>query len=94
MFRGYLSIMDPIYRSCFIRDNFKCRHCGDRNAIHPHHVIYRSHRGKNEMNNIITLCAQCHLEGVHQGKLHIDIIEVLENDVVVKFTRLKGWKPK
>ena len=85
--------MDPIYLACFTRDHWKCRSCGDRNGLHPHHVVYQSHQGADTLNNLLTLCWQCHLEGLHQGKLIIDVVEVLEDDLVVKFTRLKGWKP-
>jgi 5-methylcytosine-specific restriction endonuclease McrA len=84
--------MLPIYLSCFKRDGFKCRHCYDRNGIHPHHVIYRSHQGPDELNNLLTLCWQCHAAH-HQGKLLIHVIEILENDLVVKFERMKGWIP-
>jgi 5-methylcytosine-specific restriction endonuclease McrA len=86
--------MRPIYLSCFRRDSYKCRHCGNRNGIHPHHVIYKSHGGKDELNNLITLCHQCHLEGVHKHKLEITVLDTTENDVVVSFKRLKNWIPK
>jgi type II secretory ATPase GspE/PulE/Tfp pilus assembly ATPase PilB-like protein len=85
--------MQPIYQRCFQRDGFKCRHCSDRNGIHPHHVIYRSQGGQDVLNNLITLCAQCHLIGIHQRNLILEVVEVLDNDVIVKFTRAKGWKP-
>jgi hypothetical protein len=86
--------MQPIYQRCFARDGWKCRHCQDRNGIHPHHVVYRSHQGPDALNNLITLCACCHLEGIHGGKLKLEVIEVLENDVIVKFTRVGKWKPQ
>jgi hypothetical protein len=85
--------MRPIYLSCFRRDGWSCRHCHDRSGLHPHHVIYKSHGGKDELNNLLTLCAQCHLQGVHGHKLEIEVIEILENDLVVKFKRLQNWKP-
>ena len=53
----------------------------------------RSHGGKDELNNLITLCPCCHLEGVHRVNLLIEVIEVLENDLIVKFTRKGNWKP-
>jgi HNH endonuclease len=84
--------MLPLYRRCFTRDEWKCRHCGDRNGIHPHHVIYQSHQGPNELTNLITLCAQCH-RAHHDGFLDIEVLWIITNDVVVKFTRKKGWKP-
>jgi len=74
------------------RDGFKCRHCRMRQGLHAHHVVYRSHQGPDELNNLITLCSACH-RGHHDGKLGIEIVEVLSRDVVVKFTRKSGWKP-
>jgi len=83
--------MDLIYRHCFTRDNFKCRHCSNRNGIHAHHVIFRSHGGLNLLNNLITLCHICH-RGLHDGKLLLEVLDKTDEDVVVSFTRLKGWK--
>ena len=85
--------MRPIYLSCFQRDGWKCRHYNDRSGLHPHHVIYKSHGGKDELNNLITLCHQCHLEGVHKHKLEITVLDKKIYNVVVSFKRLKGWKP-
>lgn len=81
-----------VSRACFVRDGWKCRHCSNRLALHPHHVVYKSHRGSDILNNLLTLCWQCH-SAHHEGKLSIEVLEVLENDLVVRFTRLKGWKP-
>lgn len=80
------------YDKVFQRDGYKCRHCRSRNGLHPHHVIYRSHGGHDTGNNILTLCFICH-KAHHDGFLAIDTLELLENDLVVKFTRLRGWKP-
>lgn len=85
--------MLPIYRSCFIRDGWKCRFCNNRNGIHPHHIILKSHGGLDKLNNLITLCAFCHLEGIHKKKLLLEVLQILENDVVVRFTRKGKWKP-
>ncbi len=79
----------------FIRDGWRCRdrNCNDRNALHPHHVVFKSHQGQDVMNNLLTLCWQCH-EAVHRRDLVVIVIEVLENDLVVKFQRLNGWRPR
>jgi 5-methylcytosine-specific restriction endonuclease McrA len=76
----------------FIRDDWKCRHCHERNGIDPHHVIYKSNGGKDEMNNLLTLCRRCH-DGVHQKHLEIIVSLVLEYDLIVKFWRKGNWKP-
>jgi 5-methylcytosine-specific restriction endonuclease McrA len=80
--------------SVFKRDRFKCRHCQSRNNLHPHHVIFKSHSGEDKLNNLITLCACCHMEGIHGSKLELQVVSVLENDLVVKFIRKGTWIPR
>lgn len=77
---------------CFRRDGWKCRHCRNRNGLHPHHVIYKSKGGQDVLNNLLTLCFICH-EAIHGRKLLLDILVVLKYDLIVKFTRKDGWKP-
>ena len=79
---------------CFERDNWRCRHCRDTSSLHPHHVIYKSHGGLDRLDNLITLCVQCHMEGIHAGNLDIEVLQLLEDDLRVKFIRKDGWKPK
>jgi len=81
-----------ISRACFARDGWKCRHCNNRSGLHPHHVIYQSQQGPDTLDNLITLCASCH-SGHHAGKLGIEITAKLKDNVIVRFTRAKGWKP-
>jgi 5-methylcytosine-specific restriction endonuclease McrA len=76
----------------YTRDNWKCRHCCDRSNLHPHHVIFRSQQGPDQLNNLLTLCAQCH-RALHDKKLEITVLDIKPADVVVSFKRLKGWKP-
>ena len=85
--------MRPIYLSCFQRDGWKCRHCNDRSGLHPHHIIFQSHQGPDELNNLITLCAQCHM-ALHADKLEMTVLDKKTYNVVVSFKRLKGWKPQ
>ena len=84
--------MLSIYQLCFKRDGYKCRHCNDR-TVHPHHIVFKSHGGKDELNNLITLCPSCHLEGIHGGKLIMTVLNKTEDDVVVLFERVGKWKP-
>lgn len=49
------------------RDNYTCQCCGKKNCqLQTHHIIYRSHGGSDDENNMITLCKECH-KGVHDG---------------------------
>ena len=51
-----------------------CIWCGHPSVggggLHLHHVIRRSQGGKNEVNNLVTLCFKCHTE-LHCGKKEI-----------------------
>lgn len=43
------------------RDGFKCMACGTTDTtLDVHHIIYLSHQGTNQQNNLITLCRTCH----------------------------------
>jgi len=53
------------------RDGFKCQHCGSKEHLEVHHIIYRSQGGTNNVNNLITLCHECH-QDVHKGNVKID----------------------
>ena len=46
------------------RDGWRCQKCGSMENLHVHHMKRRSQLGGDEMDNLITLCANCH------GKCH------------------------
>lgn len=51
------------------RDNYTCQCCGKKNCqLQTHHIIFRSHGGTDDEDNIITLCKECH-KGVHAGTI-------------------------
>lgn len=75
------------------RDGYKCRHCGYRQNLHAHHIVYRSEMGPDESWNLVTLCNACH-DGVHSNGLIIDETQPGKGaDSELTFTRLEGWKP-
>ena len=51
-------------RKAFERDNFTCQKCKiqDKTSrlLEAHHIIPLCYRGEDELNNIITLCSDCH----------------------------------
>lgn len=59
--------LDPkLKEEVLIRDDFKCRCCGKsfKNmlpAVTIHHVVQVSQGGRDEVNNLITVCSNCHL---------------------------------
>lgn len=87
-----MALSKELSHACFRRDGFKCRHCNNRNGLHPHHVVYKSQMGLDMLSNLLTLCACCH-RGHHDGFLHIEVIDFTEDNVVVRFTRKGNWKP-
>ena len=50
------------------RDRGCCQLCY-RQCIAPeyHHVIFRSQGGGDTVDNILTLCFDCHIRGIHGG---------------------------
>jgi 5-methylcytosine-specific restriction endonuclease McrA len=77
-------------RECFERDGWKCRHCRSREGLHPHHMIYKSAGGPDDLWNLCTLCYKCHRQH-HDGFLTITWGAAYGNGPV-QFTRLKGYR--
>lgn len=51
------------------RDNYTCQCCkAKKGTMHVHHIVYRSNGGSDKMNNLITLCEDCHKK-LHDGLL-------------------------
>jgi len=46
------------------RDSWRCQECGSMENLQVHHMKRRSQLGGDAMDNLITLCADCH------GKCH------------------------
>lgn len=49
------------------RDGHQCRHCGAATKLEVHHLTYERF-GKEQLNDLITLCKSCH-DGVHSGRI-------------------------
>lgn len=61
------------------RDNYTCQHCKTKKGtMQVHHIIYRSNGGSDKMNNLITLCEDCH------KRLHDDELKDFESKLVGK----------
>ena len=69
-------------KECFNRDGWRCRHCHTSHGLHPHHIVYRSHGGKDEIDNLVTLCWLCHQE-IHHGKLLMNVERNPEGEIVL-----------
>ena len=61
------------------RDSYTCQICGKTNVrLEVHHIIYRSQKGNNDENNLITLCESCH-SNIHNGKIKLSKKPKLSN---------------
>lgn len=55
--------------ACFNRDNYTCQYCKTKKGtMNAHHIIYRRNGGSDDLENLITLCENCH-ETLHKGLL-------------------------
>lgn len=52
---------ENLRKAVILRDNCKCRECGKSNCVlEVHHIVPRRNKGGNNLNNLITLCSECH----------------------------------
>lgn len=61
-----------------------CEICGVR-AVDIHHIVYRSRGGKNNIENLIALCRECHNK-VHSESISKIYLKTIHNN----FLRLTG----
>lgn len=52
---------EALRRQVLERDGWRCQSCGCQRDLHVHHVTSRSQLGHDASENLITLCAACHL---------------------------------
>lgn len=70
------------------RDNYRCRICGFREALHSHHIAPKSQGGKHDLANLITLCPNHHAL-VHAGLLkQTDLLKALKEPIHQKELKL------
>ena len=52
----------------FARDNYTCQCCAKSKdkILQTHHIIYRSNGGTDRVDNLITVCTDCHTSKNHQ----------------------------
>ena len=56
-----------------VRDNYTCQCCGKKNCrLEVHHIQFRSNGGSDDLENLITLCEDCH-KAVHLGKIGLKL---------------------
>ena len=53
------------------RDGYQCQYCKTKKKgtrLDVHHIIFRSHGGSDDAENLITLCHSCHV-ALHKGQI-------------------------
>lgn len=65
-----------------------CRVCRGR-GDHVHHIVYRSHGGKDIESNLILTCADCHRD-IH-AKLVLVSYEAANPAMTIRFERNVQW---
>lgn len=54
-----------------VRDDYTCQFCGKKNCrLEVHHIVFRRNGGSDNLENLITLCEDCH-KAVHLGKIEL-----------------------
>jgi hypothetical protein len=56
------SVPPGVRRQVLARDHHRCRMrgCGQTRFLEVHHLVPRKAGGKNNLDNLVTLCASCH----------------------------------
>jgi RRXRR protein/HNH endonuclease len=62
--------------ACLMRDGYCCQQCQKQNVrLQAHHVHFRRDGGKDTLDNLITLCEQCH-HRLHEGTIKLKVTGV------------------
>ena len=56
-----------------VRDSYTCQCCGKKNCrVEVHHIVFRRNSGSDDLENLITLCEDCH-KAVHSGEIDLKL---------------------
>lgn len=60
-------VSPDLRQMCFERDGWECQKCGSSESLHCHHIdgVVQNKIISNDLENVITLCKNCHKE-VHR----------------------------
>jgi len=59
-------VYELVRKQVLRRDGWTCQSCGKKSNLEVHHKQFRGRSGDDSEENLITLCAGCHLL-VHRG---------------------------
>ena len=56
-----------------VRDKYTCQCCGKKNCrLEVHHIVFRRNGGSDNIENLITLCEDCH-KAIHLGEVDLKL---------------------
>jgi hypothetical protein len=64
---------EDIRKAVYTRDKYKCKFCNGKSGdfrLEAHHIISKVDGGKDDFDNLITLCKDCHVK-VHKGEIDL-----------------------
>ena len=76
-------------QECFDRDNNKCQYCG-KFFLHlaPHHRVYKSQGGDDRLDNLASICVNCHYDhGALKGLKLLKEPDQSKIDELIRFYR-------
>jgi len=60
-------------------ENFLCENCGAV-AVDIHHIVFKSHCGTDNINNLIALCRNCHIKAHNNKQFNNELKEKKDNE--------------
>jgi len=54
-------VYERLMKRVLERDGWRCRKCGSPKDLRVHHKVRRSQQGNDSLDNLVTLCAYCHM---------------------------------
>ena len=77
---------ENIRKSIILRDGCKCMECGKSNCVlEVHHIVPKRLNGKNNQDNLITLCSSCHDKTKGQEESFIKYYQSMINSKNIRF---------
>lgn len=75
---GYEYVNKDLRAKVLERDRLRCRNCLAGGG-EIHHIIFRSHGGKDVEDNLVTLCKDCHAmaHGLRTGRLPAWVLQAM-----------------
>src|SRR6185436_9548871 len=65
-----LKLWKALVKYVMTRDGRRCRICGGRQKLDPHHVIWKSAGGEDSKENVCAACRWCH-DAIHLHQIDV-----------------------